>query len=117
MIIWIVGVIGLCQGSLGRENTARTAYSDQNYTRNSLNNGNGQNGIRSDRNSYYNPATNRPPSGIKYLELIDFEDPSGDEIGFRLYMRMDNAEHWNHIMDEATIAVDDGYEVGRQKDG
>ena len=62
-------------------------------------------------NSNYNPGTNRPPSRINYLELIDFEDPSGDEMGFRLYMRMDDAEHRNQIMDEATIAVDNGYEV------
>ena len=30
MIICIVEVIGLCQGSLGRENTTRTEYSDRN---------------------------------------------------------------------------------------
>ena len=30
MIVWIVGAVGLCQGSLGRENTTRTAYSDRN---------------------------------------------------------------------------------------
>ena len=48
MIVWIVGAVGLCQGSLGRENTTRTSYSDRNYNRNSLNNGNGQNGIRSE---------------------------------------------------------------------
>ena len=93
MIVLICGVIGMCQQSLGGENTTRTSYSERYDTRNSGYNGTGQKGSQNYGNSNYNPGTNRPPSGTNYLELIDFEDPSGNEMGFRLYMRMDNSEH------------------------
>eukprot|EP00091_Calanus_sinicus_P003873 TRINITY_DN14033_c0_g1_i1.p1 TRINITY_DN14033_c0_g1~~TRINITY_DN14033_c0_g1_i1.p1 ORF type:complete len:279 (-),score=74.81 TRINITY_DN14033_c0_g1_i1:391-1146(-) len=108
LIACISVIMGLCLGGLGGENTTRTAYNGSNYNRSNWNDGAGKIGSRSYGN---NPATNRPPSGMNYLEMIDFEDPSGDEMGFRLYMRMDKAEHWNQIMDEATIVVDDGYEI------
>ena len=55
--------------------------------------------------------TNRPPSGIHYLDFIDFEDPFGDKDGFRIYMKMFDSDQWKHIMKEATITVDDGYEI------
>ena len=77
MIVLICGVIGMCQQSLGGENTTRTSYSERYGTRNSGYNGTGQKGSQSYGNSNYNPGTNRPPSRINYLELIDFEDPSG----------------------------------------
>ena len=94
LIAVILMVCGVCQGGMTVGHGNGTLHDGRYY-----------------ESRGYNQGTSRPPSGRNYLDFIKFEEPRGDENGFRIYMRMENYKDWDHIVQEATITVDDGYEI------
>jgi len=46
-----------------------------------------------------------------YLDLIQFEDPTADDSGFRIHMKTNDSGNWKHILDTVTLSVGNGNKV------